>query len=83
MKGLVGESEKDIHRKGRKEQEAALDKVLDAFYSKFNLEKPADRDEALKKFRNAVLAAERNAALISDLNHQFDTLKAASESSGS
>jgi len=66
-KAFGGSSEKDVHRKGRKDQEEIFDKTLAGFFKAANDQMPADRDEAIKKFRNAVLAAERNAGMISKI----------------
>lgn len=59
----------DLHRKGRKEQEEALDKILAGFFKAINVDQPTDRAEGIKKMKSVILGAERNAGVISNLTH--------------
>lgn len=72
--GKKNDVDKEIHRKGRKDQEQAVDAVLDGFFSAIKQERPADRDEALKLLRNALVGAERNSKLLNYLIGERETL---------
>ena len=78
--GKKDKADSEIHRKGRKDQEAHVDHVLDGFFETIGRERPADREEALKLLRNALTGAERNAHLLNTLLHQRETLDDATKS---
>ena len=77
LTGLGDTPEKDIHRRGRKDQEAVMDRLLKKFYDKLNVEQPADRAEAINKMLMAVLGAERTAGVISKVLDLRDDLNEA------
>ena len=67
LKSFGGEVEKDLHRRGRKDQEEHTNKTVDAFLRMADVKKPESQEEAVKLVKNALLAAERNASLASKL----------------
>lgn len=73
-KGFGVKIDREISRRGRKEQEEAVDSMLDGFFRTIKQERPADKNEAIKLLRNALTGAERNARLLSKLIHRRDTL---------
>lgn len=72
--GKSDKVDREIHRRGRKEQEEHIDHVLDGFFSKIGKDRPADKDEAVRLLRNALGGAERNARLLNTLLDQRETL---------
>jgi hypothetical protein len=73
-KGFGVKIDRDIHRRGRKEQEEAVDQMLDGFFKALKQERPADRDEAIRILRNAIAGAERNSRLLNELIHRRELL---------
>jgi hypothetical protein len=73
-KGFGVKIDRDIHRRGRKEQEEAVDQMLDGFFKSLKQERPADRDEAIRILRNAIAGAERNSRLLNELIHRRELL---------
>jgi hypothetical protein len=73
-KGFGVKIDRDINRRGRKEQEEAVSQMLDGFFKILKQERPADQTEALKILRNALTAAERNARLLNELLHRRELL---------
>lgn len=55
---------KDLHRKGRQEQQDVVAEVLDDFFKMINVDRPTDDAEAQKKMKSVLLAAERNIQLL-------------------
>jgi hypothetical protein len=78
--GFGGEYVRDLHRKGKAEQLAHLNKAIDGFFKAIDEPRPADQEEALKKVQNAILGAERNVFLINKI-HTFRNLLDAAASS--
>jgi hypothetical protein len=73
-KGFGVKIDREINRRGRKEQEEAVDQMLDGFFRVLKQERPADQTEAIKILRNALAASERNARLLNELLHRRELL---------
>jgi hypothetical protein len=73
-KGFGVKIDREINRRGRKEQEEAVSQILDGFFRVLKQERPADQTEAIKILRNALAASERNARLLNELLHRRELL---------
>jgi hypothetical protein len=65
--GGTGTYDSDLHRKGGKIQQAAMEEAIDGFYKIIDKPRPAGRDAAVKEMIATTFYIERNAKLLSDL----------------
>lgn len=64
----------DLHRKGVKDQKAVLDEVLTGFFESIKKDRPSNDAEAVKMMSSALLAADRNLSLLSNLRNTQTSL---------
>lgn len=82
LKAFTGAAVKDTHKLKGVDQQKHIDNILSSFYEKFELEKPADREEAIRKMRSALMGAERNAAMLNKVLNLRSELDSALRTSG-
>lgn len=64
----------NLHQMGAAKQEPVIQSVIDAFYKKIGVDKPADKTESIKGAINLLKKAYRNARILGDLKELHEIL---------